>query len=455
MAVTYKDLSVDESRVSRVILPTNVSGATDNNPNITVIGGAVGCSGETGCVAVTGGLTVNDGYFGECTTLSTTSTCNSCTGLGTVAAPNFYACATKTVHDKLIARFTLTPVDISGGTLKVQMGEGAQAVALNLPTTPAVSNNTPFTVEIPWSELCRGGFGSGTCNSGATSDAFKADLFIGISDSTLTSSTAAKFTIKYSTVWGLLPSAGPITLGSCPSGSPFCDFKVLPGDSKVYVESIERGSTGPSDAAQLSWESIRFFHAISECTPDQAGTCNPDFGAINIGAGALYEDLTVADKTTLKTTLGSNRLESGLSNDVSYKFTIASVDEATIVSNFANAGFSANLHAATPGEVVGLLNEKKCFIATAAYGSPMEPHVQTLRRFRNQHLLTNPMGRWFVDTYYRYSPPAARFIARHENLRTVVRWMLTPVISMAKLVTDETTRAPVKPKGTTSAEENQ
>jgi len=45
-----------------------------------------------------------------------------------------------------------------------------------------------------------------------------------------------------------------------------------------------------------------------------------------------------------------------------------------------------------------------CFIATAAFGSYMEPHVQLLRDFRDLHLLNNTPGTWFVRTYYRYGP---------------------------------------------------
>jgi len=69
-----------------------------------------------------------------------------------------------------------------------------------------------------------------------------------------------------------------------------------------------------------------------------------------------------------------------------------------------------------------------CFIATAAYGSQAEPHVKILRQFRDVYLLSSNLGHAFVDVYYRYSPPVADFIARHENLRAVVRLGLLPLV---------------------------
>jgi hypothetical protein len=72
-----------------------------------------------------------------------------------------------------------------------------------------------------------------------------------------------------------------------------------------------------------------------------------------------------------------------------------------------------------------------CFIATAAYGSQMEPHVKILRKFRDNFLLNNSIGKAFVQLYYTYSPPIADFIAKHANLRAITRLSLLPVVGMS------------------------
>jgi hypothetical protein len=75
-----------------------------------------------------------------------------------------------------------------------------------------------------------------------------------------------------------------------------------------------------------------------------------------------------------------------------------------------------------------------CFIATAAYGTPLAGDIQILREFRDDYLLTNPLGRAFVHFYYATSPPIAEVISRHGVLMLMARAMLVPAVVMSTLV---------------------
>jgi hypothetical protein len=72
-----------------------------------------------------------------------------------------------------------------------------------------------------------------------------------------------------------------------------------------------------------------------------------------------------------------------------------------------------------------------CFIATAAYGTPMAEQIQTLREFRDEYLLTNTIGQAFVGLYYKISPPIAEFITEHPTLKPVVRAGLVPAVAIS------------------------
>jgi hypothetical protein len=61
----------------------------------------------------------------------------------------------------------------------------------------------------------------------------------------------------------------------------------------------------------------------------------------------------------------------------------------------------------------------------------MAQEVNILKNFRDNVLLTNSIGKMFVDFYYNYSPPIADFIANHDNLRSMVRLSLLPVVGLS------------------------
>jgi subtilisin family serine protease len=116
-----------------------------------------------------------------------------------------------------------------------------------------------------------------------------------------------------------------------------------------------------------------------------------------------------------------------LINETPYLYSVTAVDigppNALLVDRESRPSSEAR-GVPTAGEgSVGL-----CFIATAAYGTPWHPHVQSLRAFRDAHLRPSRLGRLFVAAYERVSPPLAKVIARHDALRAAARAGLTPLV---------------------------
>lgn len=66
----------------------------------------------------------------------------------------------------------------------------------------------------------------------------------------------------------------------------------------------------------------------------------------------------------------------------------------------------------------------RCFVATAAYGSPLHRNLRGLRWFRDGLTALHPGGKWLVELYYRMSPPLANWISDHPAAATVARGIL-------------------------------
>ncbi len=136
------------------------------------------------------------------------------------------------------------------------------------------------------------------------------------------------------------------------------------------------------------------------------------------GTSCTLPNLTVGSTYYFAATAyDSNGYESDYSNEVSY----------TVPPGASSLSMAAGSGGGGGGGGGG------CFIATAAFGSYLDPHVAVLRSFRDGFLLTNRLGKAFVSWYYATSPPYADAIRRNNPLKTVVRIALFPLIGFASL----------------------
>ena len=82
--------------------------------------------------------------------------------------------------------------------------------------------------------------------------------------------------------------------------------------------------------------------------------------------------------------------------------------------------------------------KKGCFIATAAMGSELHPHVQMLREYRDNVLLKSPHREQFekmLDVYYGFSPEIAESMKQHKNFGRVMKYMVVyPVVLSLKIL---------------------
>jgi len=142
------------------------------------------------------------------------------------------------------------------------------------------------------------------------------------------------------------------------------------------------------------------------------GTTQPSQGTYDYDCGRLVE-ITATPDSGYEFTDWSGNVPSGYENDNPLIFTMNS--DRSITANFKRLS----------------LWERLCFVATAAYNSPLHPHVGILRDFRDTFLLPSRLGRALVNLYYKYSPSAAELISRNKALRIMVRINLLPLVAFS------------------------
>jgi len=401
----------------------------------------VPASGTTAATTPTiyGGYAGTDGTCGTTATPNSTDTCNSCNGgNGTSGSPKW--CNRTSIHPNLVLRMTLvssTAATFQGGSPRarysIKSNSSSSSESFDSPSnlgSISLVSGQPFTVEIPWSRLCA--MSTSPSDAACTTSFSNTILSVGIDNGDNVFKEKVTFNLTMRSV--ATDVAVSPTVANCPVGTTpadpthgICDYTMAPGDEKAYISDYAAsGNDLTADATLgIKYDRIMMFYVAD------VGVTNASAVANNTEPIILSLKNNSPDEPSLSD-LGRIR---GLENDVNYCFALANVDQAGNITYFPDPGIlsGGGKICAEPSKVVGLLDDKSCFITTATYGSQMAPEVQTFREFRNQFLLNNSAGKSFVKFYYKFGPEAAEWISHSQALKMLSLWGLWPVLMFVKL----------------------
>lgn len=200
--------------------------------------------------------------------------------------------------------------------------------------------------------------------------------------------------------------------------------RLIANQSYGNVQSFVTKAAAPlvqTDAAdEISKDAARLNALV--CARNSATTYYFEYGATN--AGFLKTQVTDA---------GSDNTVNAVSASVTDLLPGRLYLYRIVANNDAGTSYGDLKTFHTTALPVGDGSGGGCFIATAAFGSPMEKHVRILRTFRDTYLRENALGKAFLQFYYSASPSIADTIARKDGLRTLTRCLLLPFIGFAYL----------------------
>lgn len=246
-------------------------------------------------------------------------------------------------------------------------------------------------------------------------------------------------TTTYDELANTCPSGSSIAVGADPTSSGtlssnvgICDFTIFPGDQKIYLLEFRKGAYSSEGTLTPQFDGFPYTGMLlfySKVTSTETAAID----SITNGSESKEFTFKVVDK---EVEINDNRAN-GFENGQKYCFISANKNAAGNIFYFAPKTAiktDTTNHCGTPSEVIGLLNDKRCFIATATFGSPLAPEVANFRAFRDRYLLTNSWGKKFVRFYYQSSPPLAELISEQPVLRWASLAFLWPLSLWVKLV---------------------
>jgi hypothetical protein len=208
---------------------------------------------------------------------------------------------------------------------------------------------------------------------------------------------------------------------------------------KEFIAAGENGSLIQSESLPLPKISVSAT-SIDFGSVNVGNSSSQNLTITNVGAAGLVirqmtiggvnsPDFTIQNNTCSGTTLPPSGdcavqivfapLSTG---SKSATLSIASNDPNTPTQTVALSGTSSGVSVSSTGS--------SCFISLVARGSGLEKHLDTLRKIRDTFLLKSKLGKKLVSLYYKYSPPLANFMDRHDFLREFVRGALVPLAAI-------------------------
>lgn len=387
VTVTFFLFLVSQMAMATVTITsvTGTSVATDLTKNVPrIIGGVSGIS--------------------DCTSVDT---CNSCAETWDGVQAN-NKCNENQIGDS--TQLTITFNSTTSGTIELRDKDG------NLvPSFPSQSYTAGSTVSVTfaWTIICNAGTGA-NCSAIRLdpTEGFSVNFNFGINsdgDSDIDDNKEINFIVA-----GIPDGESSATEG-------IKEYALFPGDAKAYIELI--------DVVDYVFQGANAAKLLFYIAPAPgAGGCSGAEDSIGFNNDVAAVELLTEEGTTTKT-FASEFFE-GLDNGVEYDVRPAIEDEAGNRGLFYNSADPCFRYrnSVLPQPVSGLLSDGSgCFIATAAYGTPYDKHVQVLRLFRDMYLMKNSIGQKFVETYYKLSPQIANIIRESETLKWITRILLTPV----------------------------
>lgn len=389
---------------------------------------------------------------GDCASLSADSTCDNCVNSNLPGDnDNLVACNNNRIHPTLILKITLSSDAVDSGKLSITTNSDSTSgnptkLTLESSTPVSVSKGQTATIYVTWKEICdkiastssSGGHTNCVPSGGSMNNTLRVGVD-GNNDGWLDNTADDFKRISFTVQSNIGQDDSDVSVAkpcSNTDASGICFFKMGSGDTKAVIRQIEPASGFPN-GPNIQFKYIRLFY-------ESSGNSDDPTTLQRINPTSPYQDLAVSTGSDGSTSYSPTKV-SDLANDEVYYFKVAVVDAAGNVGYYTpyddddycdldnESVRDTSCHKAVPGEVVGVLESNNCFIATAAYGSPMASQVETFRQFRSRYLLKTMWGKAFVRFYYENSPPIANFIAQSETLRAVSRLALWPLLAFSWL----------------------